>query len=38
MKRKHANVLAIAALMMMRAGGISAAADQQLKADLGKRE
>jgi len=38
MKRKHANVLAIAALMMMGAGGFAAAADKQLKADLGKRE
>ena len=38
MKRKHAKVLTIAALIMMGAGSFAAAADKKLKADLGKRE
>lgn len=38
MKRKHARVLTIAALMMMGAGGVASAAETALKADLGKRE
>ena len=38
MKRRHAKVLTIAALIMMGAGSFAAAADKKLKADLGKRE
>jgi mono/diheme cytochrome c family protein len=38
MKRKHAKVLTIAALIMMGAGSFAAAADKKLKADPGKRE
>lgn len=38
MKREHARVLTIAALIMMGTGGVASAAEKVLKADLGKRE
>lgn len=38
MKREHARLLTLAALVMMGTSGVAAAADKQLKADLGKRE
>jgi mono/diheme cytochrome c family protein len=38
MKREHAKGLAIATLIMMGTGGFAAAADKNLKADLGKSE
>lgn len=38
MKQAHAKFLTIAALIAMGTGGFAAAADKQLKADLGKRE
>jgi mono/diheme cytochrome c family protein len=38
MKREHARVLTIAALIMIGTGGNTSAADKSLKADPGKRE
>jgi mono/diheme cytochrome c family protein len=38
MKRDHAKVLTIAALIMMGTGGYASAAEKMLKADPGKRE
>jgi len=38
MKRKHASVLSIAALIMMGTGGFAWAGEKVLKTDLGKRE
>ena len=38
MKREHAKVLTIAALMMMGAGDFASAAEKMLKVDPGKRE
>lgn len=38
MKREHAKVLTLAALIMMGAGGYASAAEKRLKTDPGKRE